>query len=60
MAPCFLEELSKDEAEVVDLQLRCCQRNHLSTVSQTDKVVVVQDVKEIIDLLAKQNHGKLI
>ena len=56
--PCFLEELSKDEAEVVELQMRCFQRNHLSTASQTDKVVVVQDEKEIIDLLAKQNHGK--
>ncbi|XP_062612437.1 uncharacterized protein LOC134274201 [Saccostrea cucullata] len=59
-APCYLQELSTDEAEVVELQMNYFKQNKICTSSQTEKVVVIQDEQEIVDLLSsnKKCHHK--
>ncbi|XP_048770551.2 uncharacterized protein LOC125676772 [Ostrea edulis] len=56
--PCYFRDLSTDEAEVVELQMKHFSAGKICSSSQTEQVVVIEDEQEIVDLISKQNGKK--
>ncbi|XP_062622053.1 uncharacterized protein LOC134283555 [Saccostrea cucullata] len=54
-SPVYLDDLSSDEREIVQQQVVFHEAGKVSSTSQTDKVIVVQDEKEILELISGSN-----
>lgn len=52
--PCYFDELETDDAEVIRLHMRTHKEGKMCSSSQTEKVVVIEDEAEILDLIASR------
>lgn len=52
--PCYFNELEADDAEVIRLQMRTHKEGKMCSSSQTEKVVIIEDEAEILDLIASK------
>lgn len=52
--PCYFDELETDDAEVIRLHMRTHKEGKMCSSSQTEKVVVIEDEAEILDLIVSR------
>ena len=57
-SPCYFEDLTSDNAEVVRLQMRTHLEGKICSSSQTEKVVVLEDEMEVLELVSSVEKKK--